>query len=116
MISASFIFPKDYKTHDQMIDIFDVYINSTTYRVWLIDFNPFAPSTDPLLFTWPELLEMKEFEFRIVNSQEDVRERGHVRFEHNRLPREIIDISNGSSIAEFMDKFNDHISTSLQDD
>lgn len=35
---------------------FDVYIPEPYDRVYLIDINPFAPSTDPLLFTWYELL------------------------------------------------------------
>ena len=42
--------------------VFDVYIPRPEQdgRVWLIDFNPWAPRTDPLLFSWLELLEMPE--------------------------------------------------------
>jgi hypothetical protein len=29
-------------------------------RVWLVDVNPWAPRTDPLLFSWLELLTMDE--------------------------------------------------------
>lgn len=39
---------------------FDVYIPPPHDRVWLIDFNPWAPRTDPLLFSWLELLSMQE--------------------------------------------------------
>ena len=35
---------------------FDVYIPPPHTRVWLIDMNPWAPRTDPLLFSWLELL------------------------------------------------------------
>ncbi|KAF1810978.1 D123-domain-containing protein [Eremomyces bilateralis CBS 781.70] len=35
---------------------FDVYIPPAHERVWLIDVNPWAPRTDPLLFSWEELL------------------------------------------------------------
>jgi len=35
---------------------FDVYIPPPHTRVWLIDVNPWAPRTDPLLFSWLELL------------------------------------------------------------
>ncbi|KAI9832524.1 MAG: hypothetical protein M1819_004313 [Sarea resinae] len=35
---------------------FDVYIPPPHTRVWLIDINPWAPRTDPLLFSWLELL------------------------------------------------------------
>ena len=37
---------------------FDVYIPQPYTRVWLIDINPWAPRTDPLLFSWLEILEM----------------------------------------------------------
>lgn len=38
--------------------VFDVYIPLPPGRVWLIDINPWAPRTDPLLFSWFEVLEM----------------------------------------------------------
>lgn len=40
--------------------VFDVYVPQPkdTGRVWLIDVNPWAPRTDPLLFSWLELLTM----------------------------------------------------------
>lgn len=38
--------------------VFDVYIPPPHRRVWLIDINPWAPQTDPLLFSWLELLQM----------------------------------------------------------
>lgn len=37
---------------------FDVYVPNPHNRVWLIDINPWAPRTDPLLFSWLEILEM----------------------------------------------------------
>ena len=40
--------------------VFDVYIPSPHGKVWLIDINPWAPRTDPLLFSWLEILEMKD--------------------------------------------------------
>ena len=39
--------------------VFDVYIPPPHDRVWLIDFNPWAPRTDPLLFSWMEILNMR---------------------------------------------------------
>lgn len=38
---------------------FDVYIPPPHDRVWLIDVNPWAPRTDPLLFSWLEILNMR---------------------------------------------------------
>ncbi|KAL8782561.1 MAG: hypothetical protein Q9213_005286 [Squamulea squamosa] len=37
--------------------VFDVYIPPPHQKVWLIDINPWAPRTDPLLFSWLEILE-----------------------------------------------------------
>ena len=39
--------------------VFDIYIPPPHDRVWLIDVNPWAPRTDPLLFSWLEILNMK---------------------------------------------------------
>ncbi|KAK5163654.1 uncharacterized protein LTR77_010603 [Saxophila tyrrhenica] len=39
---------------------FDVYVPAPYDRVWLVDFNPWAPRTDPLLFGWLEILTMPE--------------------------------------------------------
>lgn len=40
--------------------VFDVYVPPPHERVWLVDVNPWAPRTDPLLFSWLELLTMDE--------------------------------------------------------
>ena len=37
---------------------FDVYVPPPHDRVWLIDINPWAVRTDPLLFSWLEILTM----------------------------------------------------------
>ncbi|KAK5017154.1 cell division cycle protein-like protein [Cryomyces antarcticus] len=39
---------------------FDVYVPPPHDRVWLIDLNPWAIRTDPLIFSWMELLTMPE--------------------------------------------------------
>ena len=39
--------------------VFDVYIPSPHTRVWLIDINPWAMKTDPVLFNWRDILEME---------------------------------------------------------
>jgi hypothetical protein len=40
--------------------VFDVYVPTPYERVWLVDVNPWAPRTDPLLFSWLELLTLDE--------------------------------------------------------
>ena len=52
----------DLKLRDTFPDAnftFDVYIPPPHDRVWLVDFNPWALRTDPLLFSWMELLTME---------------------------------------------------------
>jgi hypothetical protein len=39
--------------------VFDVYVPPPYHRVWLMDINPWARRTDPLLFSWLEILEMR---------------------------------------------------------
>ncbi|CAF9911586.1 MAG: hypothetical protein HETSPECPRED_000388 [Heterodermia speciosa] len=38
--------------------VYDVYVPPPHDRTWLIDINPWAPRTDPLLFSWLEILQM----------------------------------------------------------
>lgn len=40
--------------------VFDVYVPPPHQRVWLVDVNPWAQRTDPLLFSWLELLTMPD--------------------------------------------------------
>lgn len=40
--------------------VFDVYVPQPYDRVWLVDFNPWAPRTDPVLFSWLELFNMPD--------------------------------------------------------
>jgi hypothetical protein len=39
--------------------VFDVYVPEPRNKAWLIDINPWAQRTDPLLFSWLELLTME---------------------------------------------------------
>ena len=57
--------------------VFDVYIPGPYERVWLVDINPWAPRTDPLLFSWLEILNMRGRE------QSDLMDEGVVRLSLN---------------------------------
>ncbi|KAJ5622929.1 hypothetical protein N7490_011534 [Penicillium lividum] len=53
----------DEKLRDTFPDpnfVFDVYVPAPHQRVWLVDINPWAQRTDPLLFSWLEILRMKD--------------------------------------------------------
>ena len=56
--------------------VFDVYLDQKS-RVWLLDFNIWAHSTDSLLFEWSELLTMDTEDdpvFRLVETANEVRQ------------------------------------------
>lgn len=74
----------DEKLRDTFPDrnfVFDVYIPPPHQRVWLVDINPWAERTDPLLFSWMEILNMKD----PVNEDDyrDLLEGGFVRLSVN---------------------------------
>ncbi|KAL8670282.1 MAG: hypothetical protein Q9168_005166 [Polycauliona sp. 1 TL-2023] len=46
------------KTFEDENSAFDVYIPPPHKKVWLMDINPWAPRTDPLIFSWLEILQM----------------------------------------------------------
>jgi len=52
---------------------FDVYIPPPHDKVWVVDFNPWAMRTDPLLFSWMELLTMDVPEAQTQDKEDVVR-------------------------------------------
>ena len=66
----------DVRLRDTFADenfVFDVYVPAPYDRVWLVDINPWAPRTDPLLFSWLEILNMPEPPDEQFDSPEFVR-------------------------------------------
>ncbi|ORX52791.1 D123-domain-containing protein [Hesseltinella vesiculosa] len=101
--------------------VFDVYVQQNRQRVWLVDFNPFAPSTDSYLFDWEELaafdLEKAESDLRVLESPQDAnfRQGCAPRFAANMVPKDVIDLSDGRSIAEFAEEFQRAMAMQLND-
>jgi hypothetical protein len=88
--------------------VFDVYVTRDESKVFLIDFNPFAPTTDPLLFFWEELIPgipLIPF-FRVIASEIQASQAMQA-FSHNRYPQEVVGMSDGASIAEFAKKWRE---------
>ena len=76
----------------------------------LLDINPWSLQTDPLLFTWNELLDIENGPiFHIVESQDGVLNSIAPLYSSSRLPKDIIDLSNGSSIEDFSRKFQQEL-------
>jgi len=85
-------------------------------RAHLIDMNPFASRTDPGLYEWREVLEMtggQEVEIRLVREQE----RGIVgmEFSAQRVPRDVVDISQGKNVVEFAVEWEEMLRKGVQD-
>ncbi|KAF2118994.1 cell division cycle protein-like protein [Lophiotrema nucula] len=102
---------------------FDVYIPPPHDRVWLVDLNPWAQRTDPLLFSWLELLTMDEPphsvardvegneededdvidiwrpEFRLVR-KDDPEAYGFTtpQYSAHKLPKDVVDASRGGDV------------------
>ncbi|KAJ3414673.1 hypothetical protein HDV05_006208 [Chytridiales sp. JEL 0842] len=95
---------------------FDVYVNRNNEKVWLVDFSPFGSSTDSLLFSWNELLSATSPTLRIVSEPSGAYSGLQPMFATNRLPKEVIDLSNGNSIDEFAEKFMSQLMLSQQRD
>lgn len=80
---------------------FDVYIPPPHERIWLIDINPWAPRTDPLLFSWLELLTMDEPEdegfepeFRLVQRDDpEAYQFAATKYSAHKLPKDVVDAS-----------------------
>ena len=87
---------------------FDVYVSGDE-RVKLVDFNPWAEFTLPLLFTWEELEQSfeqgMEVEFRIVEGRREVRPGLKTA-----VPYDYLDTSPGSGWDEFLRNAGEELS------
>ena len=90
----------------------DVYVNKSNKKVKIIDFNPFSPTTDSLLFDWDDLDSQPVSDTPrciVINSDEETHNSHAPSFVSNRVPKEVIDLSNGASIEEFADRFREEL-------
>ncbi|KAI8979981.1 D123-domain-containing protein [Pilobolus umbonatus] len=91
--------------------VFDVYIHKERRKAYLVDLNPFNPTTDPILYDWHELITYNlgdhPSEFRVIQSQVESNAIAcnAPKFATNMVPKDVIDMSNGLSIAEFAQEF-----------
>jgi hypothetical protein len=69
----------------------DVYVDKQ-FKCWIVDFNPFVPVTDSLLFSWDELNSstFSPIEFRLIDSPIAMQPKHTLVY---RLPKDIIDLS-----------------------
>ncbi|GAA5999825.1 hypothetical protein JCM10207_005928 [Rhodosporidiobolus poonsookiae] len=98
---------------------FDIYFTRDNSRIFLIDINPYSPSTDALLFDYANLAALFHSSsasssapssssspstdlpvFRLITSELQSA-RSMPRFSHNRYPKDVVELSEGQSVAEF---------------
>ena len=85
-------------------------------RGHLIDMNPFAPRTDPGLFEWTEILEMRDGEVEVRFVQENERRIGGLEFSAQRVPKDVVDVSQGRGVVEFAVEWEKMLRKGVQND
>jgi hypothetical protein len=96
-------------------------------RAHVIDFNPYAPRTDALLFTYEELRELYASclspestseipEFRVISSHtHPAASHSSPQHIHNMIPREAFELSAGRTVLDFQQTWAEQLSRALQD-
>ncbi|CUM65990.1 uncharacterized protein PRCAT00003644001 [Priceomyces carsonii] len=82
--------------------IMDVYIPSPYTEVYIIDINPLSRKSDPLLFTWNEILtaDNETFDFRLV-TENNVHRFSRKEYSESQVPLDMIDAAvNNNSMVE----------------
>lgn len=95
---------------------FDVYVGAAPKRrVRLVDFSPWAPSTDACLFDWPELMDLATAaaqktagvpEFRVV--REETERRGKAE-RYSQMPLELARLGAGEGVEDFLKKADEFL-------
>ncbi|KAJ3788375.1 D123-domain-containing protein [Lentinula aff. detonsa] len=111
--------------------VFDLLLTRDLSRAHIIDFNPYAPRTDPLLFSYEELKDILS-EHRSTDASNDSTSLPQFRVidsplhpaasckapanQHNMVPFEALSLSNGRDIEDFKEIWEKSIKESLQEE
>ena len=102
-------------------DIFDFFLTRDLSKGHILDFNPYAPKTDPLLFTYEELRDLIRPGthlpvLRVIDSPSHPAAAANApTHQHNMIPFEAMSMSNGLNIEEFADLWKDSLKESMKD-
>jgi hypothetical protein len=105
-------------------DTFDILLTRDLTRAHILDFNPYAPRTDPLLFTYEALLALLTGtnrsvlpELRVIDSRSHPAATSKApAHQHNMVPLEALSLSNGRDIDAFATLFREEIKKSMESD
>ncbi|EIW59585.1 D123-domain-containing protein [Trametes versicolor FP-101664 SS1] len=97
---------------------FDFLLTRDLSRGHIVDFNPYLPRTDPLLFTYEELhailLAREGLELRVVDSPaHPAAARNAPAHQPNMVPIEALTMSSGRDVGEFADALQEEIRKSM---
>lgn len=108
-----------------MADTFDLLLTRDLTRAHILDFNPFAPRTDSLLFTYDDLFNLlltrhtgdnKRPELKVIDSRTHPAAISKApAHQHNMVPFEALSMSSGRDIEEFADVWRDNIQESMKE-
>ncbi|KAF5360359.1 hypothetical protein D9756_004749 [Leucocoprinus leucothites] len=100
--------------------VFDFLLTRDLSRGHIIDFNPYSPRTDPLLFSYKELHCLSEdptpeIEFRVIPSPDHPAAASNIPvFQHNMVPLEALTLSSGKTVDEFAEALKEQIQECMQ--
>ncbi|KAF8957242.1 D123-domain-containing protein [Flammula alnicola] len=108
--------------------IFDFLLTRDLSRGHILDFNPYAPKTDPLLFSYEELYELHHQStsnestnrlpvLRVIDSASHPAAVSNAPVhQHNMIPFEAVNMSSGRDIEEFADMWKESVKESMKDE
>nr|GAT60350.1 predicted protein [Mycena chlorophos] len=91
--------------------VFDFLLTRDLSRGHILDFNPYAPRTDSLLFEYDELHRL---ELRVIDSRAHPAATSNApAHQHNMVPFEALSLSSGRDIEDFAEVWKDEIEKSV---
>jgi len=100
---------------------FDILLTRDLSRAHILDFNPYAPRTDPLLFSYDDLLHVLANEKSSAPRLVVIDSRTHPAAtsnapanQHNMIPFEALSLSSGRYIQEFAELWQEEIKKNLE--
>ena len=107
---------------DPPADTFDLLLTRDLTRAHILDFNPYAPRTDSLLFTYDELSNLlfirhnEHPELRVIDSRTHPAAISNApAYQHNMVPFEVLSMSNGKDIEQFADTWMENIRKGMKE-
>ncbi|TDL22263.1 D123-domain-containing protein [Rickenella mellea] len=94
---------------------FDLLLTRDLSRAHIIDFNPWAPRTDPLLFTFEELIDIDGNEatlpiFKVIDSRaHPAATQNAPVHQHNMVPLEALALGSGRDLEDFTRELHEEI-------